>query len=56
MDPRLATDAPGDDVDAGTIEQLSETIDRELRGEVRSVDRVFFDATPRRAHARMDAA
>jgi divalent metal cation (Fe/Co/Zn/Cd) transporter len=37
-----------DDVDAGTIEQLSETIDRELREEIESVDQVFFDATPRR--------
>jgi hypothetical protein len=42
-----------DDVDAGTIEQLSETIDRELRGEVGSIDHVYLDATSRRrAHAR----
>jgi cation diffusion facilitator family transporter len=40
-----------DDVDAGTIEQLSETIDRELREAVASVDQVFLDATPRRPRA-----
>ena len=34
---------------AGTIEQLSETIDHELRQAVESVDQVFLDATPRRS-------
>jgi cation diffusion facilitator family transporter len=44
------------DVDAGAIEQLSETIDHELRDAVESVDQVFLDATPRRPRAHAAAA
>jgi cation diffusion facilitator family transporter len=38
-----------DDVDAGTIERLSDQIDDELREAVPSVEQVFLDATPRRS-------
>jgi divalent metal cation (Fe/Co/Zn/Cd) transporter len=41
-----------DDVDAGTIERLSDEIDWELRDAVESVTEVFLDATPRRRHPR----
>jgi hypothetical protein len=37
-----------DDVDAGTIERLSDEIDCELRDVVPAVGQVFLDATPRR--------
>lgn len=37
-----------DDVDAGTIERLSDDIDCELRDVLPAVEQVFLDATPRR--------
>jgi cation diffusion facilitator family transporter len=45
-----------DDVDARRIERLSDEIDCELREEVKSVDQVFLDATPRRRGSSAGAA